>query len=125
MTHPGRLILVDKSALVRADLDDDENEHCLCAATRLETLYSARSPADHQRLELRLDRFRHLRMNAETWAVAMTAERELAGRGSHRVPMVDLLVAACAQQHGADVLHVDRHFDLLAEVLAFKPLRLA
>ena len=125
MIHPGRLILVDKSAVVRAELEDDENEYCLCAATRLETLYSARSHADHQRLELRLDTFRHLHMNAETWAIATTGERELAARGRHRVALVDLLIAACAQQHGADVLHVDRHFDVLAEVLAFRPLRLA
>jgi hypothetical protein len=43
---------------------------------------------------------RDLRMDAETFAVA-----------------------AGADQHAADVVHVDRHFDALAEVLAFRPLR--
>jgi len=33
-------------------------------------------------------------------------------------------VCGCAQQHQAAVLHVDRHYDVLAEVLAFEPVRL-
>jgi predicted nucleic acid-binding protein len=41
-----------------------------------------------------------------------------------RVPLPDLLIAACAQQHAADVLHVDRHYELLAAVLLFRPVRL-
>jgi predicted nucleic acid-binding protein len=117
-------VLVDKSAFVRAPLPDRDREHCLCAVTRLEILYSARSRSDHEEIELELDGFRHLRMDAETWAVAMTAERELTSTDHHRVALPDLLVAACAQQHAADVLHVDRHFDVLAAVLAFRALRL-
>jgi predicted nucleic acid-binding protein len=117
-------VLVDKSAFVRAPLPDWDREHCLCAATRLEILYSARSQSDHEEIELELDGFRHLRMDAETWAVAMTAERELAATGHQRVALPDLLVAACAQQNAADVLHVDRHFDVLATVLKFRALRL-
>ena len=46
-------------------------------------------------------------------------------RGEHRVSLAELLIAACAQQHGADVLHVDRHYDVLADVLAFTPVRAA
>jgi len=38
-------------------------------------------------------------------------------RGQHCVSIPNVLIAACAQQHGADVLHVDRHYDVLAEVL--------
>jgi predicted nucleic acid-binding protein len=36
----------------------------------------------------------------------------------------DLLIGACALQHGADVLHVDRHFDALADIFAFRSIRL-
>lgn len=39
-------------------------------------------------------------------------------------PAVGAPSAACAQQHAADVLHVDRHFDLLGTVLTFRSLRL-
>lgn len=120
-----RLLLVDKSAYVRggagADLD---GELCLCSVSRLEMLFSARSPAEYAALEDDLAAFRDLRLDTETFAAAGTAQRELARTGRHRVPLPDLLIAACAQQHAADVVHVDRHFDVLSSVLHFKPIRL-
>lgn len=123
-----RLLLVDKSALVRgldvASLDDDE-ELCLCPVTRLEMLFSARSPTDYPALQETLDAFRHLRMDINTFAIAETAQRELATSSEHRVAVPDLLIAACANQHGADVLHVDRHFHTLAKVLGFRALRVS
>jgi predicted nucleic acid-binding protein len=118
------LLLVDKSAYVLGGVAaSDADDLCLCAVTRLELLYSARSQRDFQRLEGDLSLFRDLRMDAETFATALTAQRELAAIGHHRVAIPDLLIAACAQQHGADVVHVDRHFETLAHVLAFTPLR--
>jgi predicted nucleic acid-binding protein len=117
-----RLLLIDKSAYVRGEIDAaGDDELCLCAVTRLELLYSARSGPDYALLEDDLDQFRDLRMDAETFAIAGGAQRELAPGGQHRVPIPDLLIAACAQQHGADVVHVDRHYDVLAGVLAFTP----
>jgi predicted nucleic acid-binding protein len=121
-----RLLLVDESAYVRGapGSDELEGELCLCAVTRLELLYSARSQDDYVRLQDDLASFRELRMDAETFAIATGAQRELAAGGRHRVPLPDLLIAACAQQHGADVVHVDRHYEVLADVLAFAPVRL-
>jgi predicted nucleic acid-binding protein len=118
-----RLVLVDKSAFVRGA--EAEGELCLCAVTRMELLYSARSSADYERIGASLGEFRDLRMDAETFAAAASAQRDLADSGRHRVPIPDLLIAACAQQHGADVLHVDRHFDVLADVLSFVSVRAA
>jgi predicted nucleic acid-binding protein len=119
-----RLLLLDKSAFVRrGSIVDDGGRLCVCAMTRLEVLFSARSRDDYAITEAELDTFRLLRMDAETFAIALTAQRELADRGQHRVSMPDLLIAACAQQHGADVLHRDRHYDVLASVLAFEPIR--
>jgi predicted nucleic acid-binding protein len=119
-----RLLLLDKSAYVNgASALEGEGELCLCAITRLELLYSARSPADYADLEADLDAFRDLRMDAETLATARGAQRELAQHSRHRVSIPDLLIAACAHQHGADVLHRDRHYDTLATVLAFQPIR--
>jgi len=119
-----RLLLVDKSAYVRGALDATaDGEFCLCAVTRLELLYSARSQRDYQRLDDDLAEFRDLRIDVETFAIAAGAQRELAAVGRHRVAVPDLLIAACAQQRGADVVHVDRHYDVLATVLAFTPVR--
>lgn len=115
-----RLLLLDKSAYVRGGIEPTpDGELCLCAVTRLEMLYSARSKRDFQRLEDDFAEFRDLRMDAETFVVALAAQRDLARKGQHRVPIPDLLIASCAQQHGADVVHVDRHYDMLARVLAF------
>lgn len=120
------LVLIDKSAYVRgASQIAEGDELCLCAVTRLELLYSARSAKDYERLAGDLTEFRDLRMDAETFAVALGGQRELAQMGEHRVPIPDLLVAACAQQHAADVAHVDRHFEILSQVLLFRPRRVA
>ena len=119
-----RWLLLDKSALVRApSLDPALGEPCLCAVTRFEVLYSARSPRAFGRLEEELDAFHELRMDAETIAIARSAQRELAVKSQHRVPIPDLLIGACAQQHQAAVLHLDRHYDTLARVLTFTSVR--
>ncbi len=118
------LLLVDKSAYVRGLELSADDDLCLCAVTRLELLYSARSGRDYERLEQDLAEFRDLRMDAETFAVAEAAQRELADAGRHRIPIPDLLIASCAQQHSADVAHVDRHYDVLSQVLTFASRRL-
>jgi predicted nucleic acid-binding protein len=119
-----RLLLIDKSAYARGAVEAaPEVDLCLCAVTRLELLHSARSEADYRQLDQDLANFRDLRMDAETFAIALGAQRELAACGQHRVPIPDLLIAACAQQHAADVVHVERHYEALARVLAFTPVR--
>ncbi len=119
------LILVDKSAWVRGIAEhDDRGELCLCAISRLEILYSARSSADYERRATDLSTLRDLRMDAATFAAAEAVQRELATTGEHRVSLPDLLIGACAQQHGAAVLHHDRHFDLLAERFGFRSIRI-
>lgn len=119
------LLLVDKSAWVRlAPKTVDEADLCLCAVTRMEILYSARSAAAFELIEGDIAAFRDLRIDTATLNAAAGAQREAAADGAHRVPIPDLIVAACAQQHGAGVLHADRHYDLLARYLAFESVRL-
>ncbi|MHB1537230.1 MAG: PIN domain-containing protein [Solirubrobacteraceae bacterium] len=48
-------------------------------------------------------------------ASALGASRDL--RGRRRLPAADYLIAAAAAARGAGVLHYDRHFDPLCEVL--------
>jgi predicted nucleic acid-binding protein len=120
------LLLVDKSAYTRGIERKDYTETlCVCPVIELELLVSARSESEYVAFEHALSALRSLRMDAQTFDSARTAQRELAAMGRHRIPMPDLLIAACAQQHAAGVLHVDRHYDVLAEVLEFQPVRLA
>lgn len=53
---------------------------------------------------------------------ALSAARELGAR--RRLPVADYLIAAAAAERGFGVLHADKHFDLLAEVLEFESVRL-
>lgn len=119
------LILLDKSAWVRGGAEVlDYGELSMCAITRMEILYSARSADDYATLQGDLGAYRDLRIDYATVAAAESAQRELATMGQDRVSLPDLIIGACAQQHSADVLHVDRHFDVLAETFGFRSIRL-
>lgn len=120
------LILIDKSAWVHADPKEVERhgEPCLCSITRLEILFSATSTASYVEQQTTLSLFRDLQIDAQTMSAAESAQHELATRGQHRISLPDLIIGACAQQHSADILHVDRHFDLIADVFGFRSIRL-
>jgi len=48
---------------------------------------------------------------------AVDVQMALADQGLHRAPPVlDLLIAAVAERSGLTVLHLDKDFDLIAEV---------
>lgn len=118
------LILLDKSAWVRSGENLLEyGELCMCAITRMEILHSARSAEDFATLQDDLSAFRDRRIDHATLTSAESAQRDLAKRGEHRISLPDLLVGACAQQHAAAVLHVDRHVDVLADIFAFHSIR--
>lgn len=119
------LILLDKSAWVRGGARvADLGELCMCAITRMEILCSARSAVDYATLHEDLGAFSDLRVDGATIDAAEAAQGELAAIGRHRIALPDLIIAACAQRHGADVLHVDRHFDVLADTFGFRSVRL-
>ena len=61
-------------------------------------------------------------IDAEVWAMAY----ELATRAGTRgvtVPTTDILIAACALRHGADLESADSDFDHLAPIWASRPNR--
>jgi predicted nucleic acid-binding protein len=98
-----------------------------CLPFLLEAGYSARDAREHDELlvELRcLPRF-HIDDAAEQRA--LDAQAQLARVGHHRLPPVDLLVAALADRHRLGVLHYDHDYDLIAEKtdLAFDSIWLA
>jgi len=113
--------LIDKSALVRLADSLDAVEWAnrierglvrISTVTRLEVGYSARTA----------------RMPVEylTPAIedrAVEVQMALAGKGKHRAPSIpDLIIAATAELAGLTVLHVDKDFNLIADVTG-QPLR--
>ena len=95
--------------------------------TRVEILQSARGGGEFDLLEERLGTMRAAPLTAAVVRAAEAGMRALAHRsaGSQRLPVVDYLVAAAAQQLGAAVLHYDRDYDRLAEVMELESLWLA
>lgn len=93
---------------------------CMTEIVALELLYSARNSADYDTRWNGLTALPWLHLTADVSALALEIQRQLARRGTHRRPIPDLLVAATALGHDATVLHYDRDFDLIAEVIDLK-----
>ena len=95
----------------------ERDEIVLCTPVALELLYSARDPADYERIAGDLDGFLTLPLDRRAEAFARRTQAELVVRGQHRGPApVDLLIAAIAEAHDVALLHYDRHFEAIAQV---------
>lgn len=94
---------------------------------RLEFLQSARSGGVFDELVEELSMIRNAPLTPSVVHAAEAGMRALAHRsaGAQHLPIVDYLVAASAQQLGAAVLHYDRDYDTLAEVMEFESVWLA
>lgn len=66
---------------------------------------------DHDRLMTQLGALPYAALDAEAEECAQRAQSELARCGHHRIPPVDLLVAAIAHTQRDGVLHCDRHYE--------------
>lgn len=129
--------LIDKSALVRIGETNDATEWAdriqrglvrTSTVTRLEIGFSART-GDELRAGLRSPPLAAMPVEYLTPAIedrAVEVQMLLADRGHHRAPAVpDLLIAATAELAGLVVLHLDKDFDLIAEVTSQPTERLA
>ena len=120
--------LIDKSALVRLAASPDAAEWAsrierglvlITTVTRLEAGYSARSGPDLraglQQPPLASMPVEYLTPVIEDRAVEILTL--LADRGQHRAPSVpDLIIAATAELAGLTVLHLDKDFEVIAEI---------
>jgi len=96
-------------------------------AVRFEILLSARDGESFDALAERLSAVQAAPLTTSVIQAAERAMRELAHRsaGAQRLPIVDYLVAAAAQELGAAVIHYDRDYDTLAGLLEFESVWLA
>jgi predicted nucleic acid-binding protein len=120
--------LIDTSALARLATTPDAATWAdrisrglvrICTVTRLEVGYSARSGPD-LRSAVRRPPLMSMPLEYQTPAIenrAVEVQTLLADRGRHRAPSVPgLIVAATAELAGLTVLHLDKDFDLIAEI---------
>jgi predicted nucleic acid-binding protein len=122
------MLLLDNSAwarLRRADLDAERRGQIVewmrdgrigtCLPFLLEAGYSARSSADHRAMLSDLDLLPSVPITPAVERLAVEAQAELARIGHHRLAPADVIIAACAHESGAGVLHYDRDYDVLRE----------
>lgn len=120
--------LIDKSALVRLAASPDAAEWAarierglvrITTVTRLEVGFSARSGPD-LRAGLQRPPLAAMPVEYQTPAVEDRAVEVLvllADRGQHRAPSIpDLIIAATAELAGLTVLHLDKDFELIADI---------
>jgi predicted nucleic acid-binding protein len=120
--------LIDKSALVRLAASPDAGEWAgriergvvrITTVTRLEVGYSARSATD-LRAGLRQPPVSAMAVEYLTPAIedrAVEVQALLADKGRHRAPSIpDLIIAAAAELAGLTVLHLDKEFEVIADV---------
>jgi len=96
-------------------------------AVRLEILLSARDGRQFDGLAEELAALRTAPVTTAVFRASEEAMRGLAHRsaGAQRMPVIDYLVAAAAQETGAAVLHYDRDYDTFAEFMEFDSMWLA
>lgn len=99
----------------------------LSPVARLEILLTARDGSTFDELAEELSAVRPAPLTTSVIRSAEEAMRTLANRaaGAQRLPIIDYLLAAAAQETGGAVLHYDRDYDTLAEVMAFESIWLA
>ena len=94
----------------------EQRQLVICLPFLLEAGYSARTSADYREMMDEFDLlFPRVEMAAAMEERALLAQRELAVRGHHRLAPIDVMIAACAHEIGAGVLHYDRDYDLIVE----------
>lgn len=119
-------LLLDNSAWVRLAVPalDDARAHEIadaleqrrigvCLPFLLEAGYSARNTSDHDELLRELTALPMLHIDAEVERRAVDAQQQLARAGHHRLPPVDLIVAALADRYRVGVLHYDHDYDIV------------
>jgi len=93
----------------------EQREIAVCLPFLLEAGYSARNAAEHRELLDELLALPLLEIDAQIERRAVQAQRQLARVAHHRLPPVDLIMAAIAERHHIGVLHYDGDYDILAD----------
>ena len=120
------MLLLDNSAwsrIVAAALPADRAEKvsawiegrqlATCLPFLLEAGFSARTNADYRAMMEEFQLLPSIEITAGAERRALEAQRQLAAVGHHRLAPIDVMIAACAAEVGAGVLHYDRDYDLI------------
>jgi len=90
----------------------ERGQIAVCLPFLLEAAYS---PRDARERTILLDELLALPLDQIVEQRVLDAQRQLARAAHHRLPPVDLLVAAFADRHELGVLHYDADYDIVRE----------
>ncbi|MDQ6744909.1 MAG: PIN domain-containing protein [Actinomycetota bacterium] len=93
----------------------EEGRIATCLPFLLEAGYSARNARDHDELLDELLALPTVHVDDRVEGRAVDAQRQLARAGHHRLPPVDLIIAALADTRGLGVLHYDSDYEIVLE----------
>lgn len=91
----------------------EERRIAVCLPFLLEAGYSARNAPTHAELIKELLALPQLHIDEDIERRAIDAQGQLARAAHHRLPPVDLIMAAIADRHHIGVLHYDTDYDIL------------
>ena len=122
------MILVDTSAwihllrrdgnpIVRARVEAAlaSGQACWCPVVQLELWNGARGQREQKVLRDFAEALPNLPIDDQTWGASYDLARQTRARGI-TVPATDVVIAACADRHGAAIESADSDFALLAAV---------
>lgn len=122
-----RLVLVDTSAFIEFSRRADssvaeavdaalaEGRAAICPVVAAELLTGCRSRHDYRDTQLLLSGLEWLPLTDDCWTRAAALGFKLR-RSGFTVPLTDRLVAVVARTHGAQLIHLDAHFDLIGDM---------
>lgn len=126
-----RLVLVDSSAWVNYLVDQKSGvwdritgllqDHRVAAneVVRLEVLTGARDETEYAELADQFEGLYPLPFTGAVWKRAERLRFDLRRKG-HVIPTPDILIAACAVIYDCELLHTDKHFDLIHRYVPLK-----
>jgi predicted nucleic acid-binding protein len=103
----------DAAVRARVERALQAGEACWCPMVRLELWNGAGGDREKKVLRDFEKLLPELQINTDVWNTAHELARRARASGVS-VPATDLLIAACAKHHGADLEHSDSDFDQLA-----------
>ncbi|MDT8318707.1 MAG: PIN domain nuclease [bacterium] len=127
-----KLFLIDTSVWITVlkknppDIMRDRIEHLLLEnvvaitpVIKVELLGGTRNELEFQRLQKRLESLILFDINAELWDKTARLAYDLRRKGV-TIPHTDTIIASVALQYNATLLHLDKHYDIIAGQTSLK-----
>jgi predicted nucleic acid-binding protein len=91
-----------------------ESDVAICGMIALELLGGTKSEKEYLRLKSRLEALYYVETDRILWGLASKLAFDLKRKGIS-IPYADIVIATCAMQERAILVHADSHFDSISK----------